>query len=207
MYIVGDAHGKLGLMQQKLLRLDMSKPVVHLGDLGFDYSQLHLMPGNPFRFFSGNHDNFNTYHECKYALGDFGPITLTDHNMFFVRGGLSIDKKYRTIGHDWFAEEELTYTQMDECFDLYIKQKPDIVLSHECPQSVIPMVSQFSDQYITENFGCTLPSRTSVFLERLFEAHQPKFWCFGHFHRSKDFVYKTHFKCLAELEIFDLDTL
>lgn len=107
-----------------------------------------------------------------------------------VRGAFSIDRIYRTEGVDWWANEELTYKEFNEVIDVYIKYKPKIVITHDCPHSVRKHL-----------FGIDKKSITSNGLEGLFTQHQPEIWVFGHHHISKkEMINGTKFICLAELE-------
>lgn len=204
--LVGDVHQKLDHLKRLLTKKNFDGPVVQLGDLGFNYDKLSDMPGNPFRFLGGNHDNYLAYKNCPESLGDYGTLdSLGRPDVFFIRGGLSIDKKYRTRGFDWFPEEQLTDTEFHDCLAAYSVAKPEIVISHECPQIAIPHVAQFSDEYIVANFGCSLPSKTSVFLQNILMIHLPKYWIFGHYHVSKSFrVDGADFRCLSELECCEI---
>jgi Icc-related predicted phosphoesterase len=112
-----------------------------------------------------------------------------------VRGAESIDKHIRIEGLDWFANEELSYSEQLEAFDEYIKVKPEIVVSHDCPQSVMEKL-----------FGYPEKSQTRTMLEMMFQEHQPQLWVFGHHHRSKDVqINGTRFVCLNELETMTLE--
>ena len=50
-----------------------------------------------------------------------------------VGGGVSVDKKFRTEGFDWFPEETLSATQIRHCCR---PGKVDIIVSHDCPGRV-----------------------------------------------------------------------
>ena len=195
--LIGDIHGKY--KQYKDIAAEVGNSL-QLGDFGFSYPQ-DLNPENH-KFFGGNHEAYNIIQDMPNALGDFGEVW----GMFYIRGGLSIDRKFRTAGFDWFPEEELNWQQMDECEQLYSEIKPDIVVSHECPLRVIPNFTSFTDSQIIQRFGCKLPSRTSVFLNNLYEIHQPKSWYFGHYHLDKTITEGyTEFTCLGELSYKDIE--
>jgi hypothetical protein len=51
-----------------------------------------------------------------------------------VGGGVSVDKKFRTPGHDWFSEETITPQQFEYCIR---DGKVDIIVSHDCPVGVL----------------------------------------------------------------------
>jgi len=140
----------------------------------------------------GNHDYLPYLHESPFSLGDW---QYSDYfELFTIRGADSIDKHLRTEGVDWFAEEEISIPIGYEILDNFTRIKPRIVATHDCPQSVMEHF-----------FGYQEKSRTRQLLQACFEAHQPDLWVFGHHHRSKfDIINGTKFKCLSELETYEI---
>jgi hypothetical protein len=199
--LIGDVHGR----QAELVRLAAgARHSVCLGDVGFDYRPLlsaeaDYSPQNH-KIVAGNHDNYDVL--TPHFLGDFGTLRVDGFgDLFFVRGGRSIDAAYRTPGVSWWHEEQLNYTQSLAALAAYREAKPTVVLSHECPASVIPYVSTF-----THYDGLRLePSHTALLLDAMLSEHQPLFWYFGHYHVDRTFeVGPTQFRCLAELSHVDL---
>lgn len=191
MRIIGDVHQKFDKLYP-LLRPN----TVQLGDLGFIYPDL-----KDFRFIPGNHDNYSLLPE--YSLGNYG-FTKFGMEFFFIRGGFSIDRKWRRIGIDWWPQEELSQEQGEACLSLYKDVKPDLVLSHECPYELLPL---FLKPYNLRDFGFEqeyLITRTGTLLQRCWEYHKPKLWIFGHYHTSVEINLDTRFICLNELEHIDL---
>ena len=174
---------------------------IQLGDLGFDYSPLNHINHENHKFIMGNHDNYgNIPGNC---LGDYG---IYD-DIFYIRGGFSIDAKYRTMGYDLFWNEELGRQDREDCLALYKKLKPKYVISHEAPRSII---HNFTNSDFLRNFGFnpkTFTTNTSELLERCFKEHQPKEWLFAHFHRSWDAeINGTKFRLLNCYEPYILTT-
>lgn len=192
--LIGDVHGKIPQYLNLIKDCDKS---IQLGDMGFDYSLLTNIDESNHKVLLGNHDNYNCI--PPHSLGDYGVVEYGNIQIFFIRGGNSIDKKYRTLGVDWFAEEELSYTQSTECLNLYsqVKDSINVIISHECPLSVIKYVGAFSN---------IQPSSTAYLLQSILDEKPPKMWFFGHHHKdwSKD-VDGTIFCCLNELSYLDLD--
>ena len=56
---------------------------------------------------AGNHDNYDTIPNYPHYLGDCGFHTLNGTEFFYLRGAYSIDRDSRTIGVDWWAQEEI----------------------------------------------------------------------------------------------------
>lgn len=205
--LVGDVHGKQDRYINLVKDCEFS---IQLGDMGFNYDKLNVLDSNKHKFIGGNHDlyerdvNGNMIYSSLHSLNDFGIIPSKDGSnipdMFYVRGGHSIDKAYRTEGKDWFQDEQLTYSQMCKAIELYERVKPEIVLSHETPASMIPYVA--NPNFANMNLK---PSDTAKMLQVMYNIHQPKFWFFGHFHIDKTFrPNQTRFFCLDELSTIDI---
>lgn len=186
--IIGDPHCKV--LEYKAM-IEKYRKTIALGDLGFKREHLwHLnnIDNSNHKVLFGNHDDYGFVYD-RHSLGDFG--LLEGYNdIFFIRGAKSIDRWRRTEGFDWFSEEELNASQMSLCFDLYVENKPNVVLSHDCPDSVGNLL-----------FGNYYSSDTGKFLDALFAENKPKMWIFGHYHKSVDIeIDGCRFICLKELE-------
>jgi len=190
----GDAHGKLA----GLAKCD--HPVIQVGDLGVGFvspTALHhkVSRREDFWFIRGNHDDPEKCRKNARYLGEFGVIG----DLFFASGAWSIDQAWRVEGIDWWRDEELSAAQMAEAFELYMEERPRVVVTHDAPASLFenggPMeLARFS------------ASATARFLEGCFEEHQPALWLFGHHHRSRDFEWRgTRFRCLDELETMTVE--
>jgi len=197
--IIGDAHGKPEYVELA----KQSEFSVQLGDLAFDYSHLRELDYTRHVFIPGNHDNYDKL--PLHALPQFGQFQLGPYSFFYVRGAFSIDMKYRRIGIDWWEQEQLSQEQLDSCVELYSRLKPDLVLTHDAPSSI---GNSLFPTGILERFGWPVPfyTNTSVALEEMLNLHRPKNWFFGHFHQSLTLnqIDGTNFRCLDELETFDL---
>lgn len=193
MIVVGDIHGKFKRLNE-IARNHKDETIIQIGDFGFGFGEaIDLDPKviEPnIRFFRGNHDNpalCNIHPQC---LGDFGQY----EGFFFVAGADSIDKDMRIEGQSWWRDEELNYQQWQSAIDLYSRVKPEVVLTHDCPQSITEAYFQIYDR-----------SQTRQGLQAMLDIHRPKIWIFGHHHRNFVVVDKgTSFRCLSELQTFDL---
>lgn len=184
---IGDVHGKY----DKYLKLTKKyQNTIQLGDMGFSYGYMENLRGNH-TFIKGNHDNYDI--DVFQDLGDFGYIE--QFNLFFFRGAYSIDKQYRTVGVDWWVNEELSYQDCVAAIYQYTKVKPELVISHDCPLSICSSLFGFRDM-----------TKTRFALETMLNIHKPKIWLFGHHHQSIDKVIDgVRFICLNELETITLD--
>lgn len=191
MYIIGDVHGNLNGYE---VAIRDKERTVQLGDFGFkkehDWHLNNVDPKSHSILF-GNHDYY-PYLDHEHSLGNWKYISEFD--VFFVRGADSIDKSMRTEGRDWFSEEEMSYAEFSKCIDEYEKQKPDVVVSHDAPQSIVLSFFGIPDKSITRSA-----------LDQMFEIHKPNIWIFGHHHTSiNSVVFGTYFICLDELESFKI---
>lgn len=204
---IGDVHG---FSDDYLKLAQESEWSIQLGDLdlgGYSYLNDHLDPKKHF-VLAGNHDNYESkdgvfINQTPHFLGDFGRLEIPAiSNIFFVRGGRSIDASYRIKDIEYWTEEELSYTQCIQTLDLYEKEKPKIVISHECPESIIPYVS-FGKTWNGEPIS---PSNTAKLLQSMLEIHEPELWIFGHHHiEFNQKILNTKFICVDILKHFDLE--
>jgi len=194
MRLIGDCHGKYNAYVNICKDAERKGiETLQLGDMGFSYdhfSQYDLNP-NTHKFIGGNHENYNLIKGCPNNLGGYGVYK----DFFFVRGAFSIDKMHRTIGVDWFEEEELSYKILEAAIEVYADIKPEIMISHTCPDSI-------KGRFVG---GIPFDSRTEKALEVMLQIHRPTKWIFGHFHMDKVVVENgTHFECLSELSFLDI---
>lgn len=214
--VIGDVHGQ----RTKYLKLveqanEQDLYTLQVGDLGFAYEYNRLLDDDKFdrsmnKMFMGNHDCYTMQGDLEragFCLGDYGAKTLNGVSFFFVRGAFSIDAKFRSIGVDWFPEEELPQSRFQEVIDAYLACKPDIMVTHDCPDSV-GHDGVLKRDYVLEEFGfepSTFTTNTQVLLQQLFNLHKPKQWFFGHYHQNwTEEVNGTTFRCLAELSYVDV---
>jgi hypothetical protein len=196
--ILGDIHGKYSRMHEIIREKDRSEYIVALGDVGFDYSTLDNVDPKKFVIVGGNHENYSKIINIPHYLGDYGFTSLNGINLFYYRGAYSIDKQHRTIGIDWWPEEQVSVEQFMKARDLYRSIKPDIMLTHDCPETISP--------YLLKPGAQIYQNQTGYFLQELFNIHQPKRWFFGHYHKSWQMTINgTDFRCLNELETCSLE--
>lgn len=196
--IIGDVHGYIskyiGIINA--VKADMT---IQVGDMGVGFKDINLPElDKKHRFFVGNHDNRQVANEHPNCLGDYGPLPEND-KVFFVSGAHTpyFDRVRRTEGVDWWNDEELSYSQLMRCVDLYRECKPDVLLCHDCPQ------------FIRENhFGLRERTLTSQALEEMIGEHPPKLVVFGHHHASVEFPDGPNHKfvCVDELKTYMIDT-
>lgn len=196
-HIIGDVHGKYDNYYKIIRQKERYPYTIQLGDFGFKYDTLKNIDHNCHKILGGNHDNYDKIIDIPHYLGDYGYANLNEINFFYYRGAYSIDKIYRTIGIDWWQQEELSIEKFLNARELYRETKPEIVLSHDCPEFLVP-------QYIGPH-AKIYQNNTNWALGEFYNIHQPKIWIHGHYHVSKTTQHgDTKFICLNELEIYSL---
>jgi predicted phosphodiesterase len=196
--VIGDVHGKYKLYHEIIRQSSYFPYTVQLGDFGFKYETLNNVDPNKHKVIGGNHDNYSSIINIPHYLGDFGYSCLNGVDFFYYRGAYSIDKQYRTIGVDWWAEEQLSAEQFMEARKLYREVKPKIVITHDCPELLYSYYLRPTDK-IYQN-------QTSYFLNELYNIHQPDLWIHGHWHLSKITKMEiTKFVCIGELQTYTIE--
>ena len=172
--VLSDVHGNILRCQDVALKNPHCN-VIQLGDLGVGFLPCEIIENLPpnFYFFPGNHDNRKvavSLHNCLGHFGEWGSLA-DGQGFFFVSGADSIDKESRTVGINWWFDEELTYAQGQQCIDEWAKSKTEVIISHELPQRIAEAFFLIYDR-----------SRTRQILDAMIEARRPKLVVFGHHH-------------------------
>lgn len=205
---IGDVHGKWTSYKKTIKDCSHS---LQVGDFGVGFTNVKteqkysnppydaMKKGNHF-FIRGNHDNPSTCKNHPFWIKDGGSV-FGRNDIFCVGGAMSIDKDRRTEGYDWWHDEELTYGQLCNIMDAYELIKPKIVVSHECPDSVISRICHQIGKHKHD-----IPSVTRRCFDNMLEIHRPDLWVCGHWHLdSHSVVNGTEFIVLNELSYLDLD--
>lgn len=206
MKFIGDVHGHFS--RYKNIIRDHPN-TIQVGDMGVGFrrwphgewqSNPHydMMVAQNAWFIRGNHDNPHTCRRHSQCIKD-GHVETTKKGtkIMYIGGASSNDKEYRIEDFSWWPEEELSQKDMWEIAEKYAKEKPDVMVTHDCP---IEIIAHIHSHHLYDN------SRTQQFLQALFNAHKPKMWIHGHHHISFDRVINgTRFVCLAELEMKEFD--
>lgn len=202
---IGDVHGKWR-PYRKLIR-DAPRSI-QVGDFGIGfynprtetYSRppYDAMAKGDHKFIRGNHDNPDHCRTHPFWISD-GQII--DDTIFCIGGAMSIDKHLRTEGWDWWEDEELSYASLLKLSEAYEKAKPKVVVSHECPETVVNRVLRAKSKYKYD-----ITSVTRQCFDNLMEIHQPDLWIHGHWHFDHHTVHNgIEFIGLGELSYVDLE--
>ena len=161
-------------------------------------------------FVDGNHENFKEIKKLEsivYWNGGyigvlpFGIIHLLRGEIYNLGGkrigvcggANSVDKIWRKEGRSWWAEEEISEDDVKD-FEAnlnngdYRENKIDIMLSHDAPANIIPVVKLYSGI----NDGAISNSQKQ--LDKIDQMADISKWYFGHWHI--DTVINEKFICL-----------
>jgi predicted phosphodiesterase len=208
--LVGDVHGKYN---QYFEICKENEYTLQIGDTGYSNSILvDVIDPNKHKFFPGNHNDHNKDYDLPHCLGRFGYTSLVGVSFFYVSGAFSIDYKIRNKKYysgewpkTWFENEELSDQEQLTCLEEYARIMPDILITHEAPRQV---VKDFTNPEILKSFDfnpITFKTRTSDFLDKLWEIKKPDIHVCGHYHKNFYKKYgNTDFFVLKELGTLEL---
>lgn len=195
--LIGDVHGKYDRYHKIIRQIEKHPYTLQVGDFGFRLDTLKNVDSTKHLILPGNHDQYDLCYNYPHFLGDYGYTSLNRIEFFYYRGAYSIDRQYRTIGIDWWEDEQVSIDQFMKARELYRTIKPKIVITHDCPQNIASMMLE-PGQRVYEN-------TTGWALQELLNIHEPNLWFFGHHHQSRTIQYgNTKFICLDELETYEL---
>jgi len=205
---IGDVHGRWDRYKKLIKGIDKS---LQVGDFGvgfrnpvteqeFSSPPYDQMAKGEHRFIRGNHDNPAKCSSHPFWIKDGGSV-FGRADIFCVGGAVSIDKDRRTENYDWWHDEELSYKELCNVMDIYELVKPKIVVSHECPDSVISRLVHEKGM-----FKYDIPCTTRKCFDNMLEIHKPDLWIHGHWHFDHHTVHNgVEFIGLGELSFLDLD--
>jgi len=192
---VGDVHGKPA-------ELPVYGPIIQIGDIGIGAISIeddirYIRSREDIWFIRGEEDEIAYTRIHPRYLGDWG-----QHDFLFWLGGAEmsiVDCNKR--GHDFSQRhrDELCHEEGIVAFEAYVSQKPRLIVSHDGPSCL------FRPDWPMGGWYHASSSPTSLLLQRMFEAHQPEVWIFGHHHKKREFTFNhTRFRCLDVWEALTL---
>jgi hypothetical protein len=198
---LGDVHGQFEFYVGD--RDTAPGNTIQVGDFGVGFGI--PAPENPdplrHRFIRGNHDNPALCRETPGYIEDGSFQTLLNGlTMMFVGGALSIDAHRRIPGVSWWEDEELSYTDLGRMIEAYCTHLPDIMVTHEVPESIAREIYYGSDKVNR------YPSRTRMAFQTMLDEHQPRNWFYGHWHSTRfDVMGHTSFCCIGANDFVDVE--
>jgi Icc-related predicted phosphoesterase len=186
--VVGDLHNEFARLNELINKnKDRLEMVLACGDFGYwpnmpwaaKFDTIRNK-GIPIHWCDGNHEDHWSLKER--TIDELAPnvfyqprgsyITLPDgRNVLFMGGADSIDKGARTVGETWFPEEIIRQSDIHNLPDIKI----DIVISHTCPEEVLPVMLKHNRYKIND------PSNAA--LSFILDRYIPPLWYFGHWHQ------------------------
>lgn len=191
-HLLGDLHGAYDRHDRVAKKHQFT---IQMGDFGFEYGSLVKHDPAYHKVLGGNHDNYDLLPAMPHYLGDYGIFEFSTLKIFYMRGAYSIDLLLRTIGIDWWEQEQLTIKQLNSALEYYKQSKPDIIISHAPPSFAVPC------------FKCIniISSNTEECLEAMHEAHRPRLHFFAHMHQQKTIKrHDTRSICVATNQVVSL---
>lgn len=234
---LGDLHDKWEKVQQFLKSFDLQNTIIfQVGDFGvgfkqFEKEQRSLDQLNTFLkkrnsqliVIRGNHDNPAFFTEDLFKLThitlvpDYTIASISimgkSKKIFCIGGAISIDRKQKTEGVDWWANEIINETS-DMSLLNQIKEI-DVIVSHTSPEFVAP----FTMGPLVDTFAKDDPYlKLELIRERqllgnmmgyILKANPTcKYYFYGHFHRNEISWYnEVRFECLAIEQFKELNNL
>jgi predicted phosphodiesterase len=206
--IIGDIHGEWELYHQTAtdaINFGGCDRTIQVGDFGVGFSgpywhdradEFHW--DGTHRFIRGNHDKPS---KCKDMPGWIKDGRV-ENDVMFIGGAWSIDWQYRTEGTSWWADEELSSSELYEIHNVYATVKPRVIITHDCPLHISK--AMFFDTGIIK--GLNYSTRTGQAFDAMSHAHEPDFWLFGHWHHTMAYKHgKTTYVCLGIHDYIDID--
>lgn len=176
-----------------------AETIVHVGDYGYDFRRTYIdaveavleRTGLTLQFVDGNHENFTWLYEIP--IGDDGrrQISARVHHLprgyrwewdgvrFLALGGaFSVDRRWRTLGDSWWAEEMITDADVEHAI---AGGFTDVLVSHDCPTGVwIPGLERGAHYFPADAIAQATEHRKQ--LRKVVDATQPVAVWHGHYH-------------------------
>ena len=192
--IIGDLHGNFENLEAIVKYNEDVGLILQVGDFGcWKHLSNQILNLNKvladndvmLHWCDGNHEEFPFLHKNKLVTSNivYQPrgttMTLQDGRVVLFMGGAdSIDKYSRTIGYDWFPDDEhITVRDLDKLPDVDV----DIVISHTAPDyfdTHLDTTLHFKGIDLT-----TYSDPSCIALDTVYDRYKPKKWYFGHFHK------------------------
>lgn len=225
MYFIGDTHGDfVGLLAKiKWLNIKNSN-LIQVGDFGLGFRSLNddmtlikkinnflLKSSNHLYVIRGNHDDPSFFdgsikRSNIHLLPDYSVISLEERTILLVGGAISIDRKIRRLGIDFWNEEPFVLDQikLDSIISL---NNPEIIVTHTAPSFVFPqsygeiVFAYAKKDPVLLNELENERKLVDNFYKTLTKEKKPKDWYYGHFHQShRERIQNIDFCLLNELE-------
>jgi len=228
-FLTGDIHGNPSRIIEFTHRMELTKndTIIILGDVGANYfmdsrdkkmkTLLNELEVN-ILCVHGNHEirpiNIPTYKLIKWSGGsvwieeDYPNIkfakdgeifSIEEYKYLVIGGAYSVDKEYRIArGYGWWDDEQPN-NEIKRYVEKQLAEKEyDIILSHTCPQKYEPI-----EEFLSFIDQSSVDKSTEVWLNKIEEISNYKFWLCGHWHTDKvvDSIYFLYNTWLSSINL------
>jgi len=197
--VCGDIHGRWSYLND-IINKKHPDIILQCGDFGFFprlFPHKNKIKNGKCKIYwcDGNHEDHWAIKDLKdnevasnvFYMKRGNTLILPDgKTVLFMGGADSIDKNTRIIGCDWFPDEVITQSDVNNLLNIKI----DIIISHTLPKEFDLIIN---NKWLMEKLRD--PSRMA--LSYLLDKYRPSLWYFGHFHMHQTGKYKnTEWTCL-----------
>lgn len=202
LYCVGDVHGdwqSYKSVVDGIRDADPSAVTLQVGDFGVGYSaakdaSIPEFTGPNDRGIYGNHDDHRTGSMFRFFLPRVAWVPSV--SLYTISGATTPTLLYP---QPTFPEEELGNDDFGRSMVRFARYCPRVVVSHDLPMEAASVLYPRKPMIM---------SRTRVWLQNHFTAHQPDVWVCGHWHERRDeFIDGCRFVVLEELGTVRLDNV
>jgi predicted MPP superfamily phosphohydrolase len=176
---LGDIHGNKSIINMGISYAISNgcTSIIQVGDFGY-FPNLYpefitylnnLNPPIPIYFIDGNHDDHWNLPKSNEPVELFPSIFYIPRgyiykSILFLGGASSIDKHHRTIGIDWWPEEEISYKDYLTSITNISNNQLDILITHTSPSNEVLTFSDTNDysNRVINNFISTYRPRLHI---------------------------------------------
>lgn len=218
--LLGDIHGEFNKLAYEIKNYYKHKNcyIISVGDFGLgfhnpNHEKIELrklgaaLKNNNIHLYviRGNHDDPSYFKETNNPfdyenitlLKDYSELTLLGKNILLVGGAISVDRRFRVLNKSYWIDEKFILKTESEF--PYKDRQYDLVVTHTRP-GICGAFKGFSEiEYWCENDKDLKNEliEESNNLDILYHLTKPKYFCYGHFHKSSVSKYEnTEFRCL-----------
>lgn len=200
--VVGDVHGNYGWMRTvvKSAAREGVQTVIQVGDFGLDWpgamrgrleqrlNRLLVELDMEIVVSPGNHDNMSVISTLEVeddnlirwrsnigVLPKGGRTVIEGLRIGGLGGALSVDKKFRAEGKNWWADEEPTREQAEQ---LVAGGPIDVLIAHDAPMGVLVRSSMDLPAELVEQ-----ANQTRILLREVVDRLAPANVLCGHWHQ------------------------
>lgn len=197
--VLGDVHGKDWIVTRAIAQSsDESDLLVQVGDFWcYSKKQLKNISYNCKRynkslvFLPGNHEDWDKLDAYStenimeiYPRIYYAPIgsraIIGGKTVQFIGGAVSIDKKLRTVGVDWFPQETISMKQYHHIVANH-RENVDVVFAHDCPLDVVLPPLEFHASSLPSDIDYQCGEHRRL-LQDIVNVVQPSLLIHGHYH-------------------------